>query len=76
MNYGPNDNEISELYQGSIEPDLVRFDQGEIEQVLYHSISELQMLMDSEEGNFSYWFRQIIHWYLGNPSAMEIIKKY
>jgi len=76
MNYGPNDNEISELYQGSIEPDLVRFDQGEIEQVLYQSISELQMLMDSEEGKFSYWFRQIIHWYLGNPSAMEIIKKY
>src|SRR3990172_2844418 len=26
MNYGPNDNEISALYQGEVEPALVKFD--------------------------------------------------
>lgn len=76
MNYGPNDNEISELFQGSVDPDFIKFDPGEIEQIIYHNISELQMLVESEESNFSYWFEQIIHWYLGNSCALEVIKDY
>jgi hypothetical protein len=36
MNYGMNDNEISELYQGSGRPwDLVKFDPVEIETIAY-----------------------------------------
>ena len=76
MNYGPNDNEISELYQGVVDPDTVSFDRVEIECVDYYSIAELQKLIKSEGSKFSYWFEQIIQWYLGNPSALEVLKEY
>lgn len=76
MNYGPNDNEISELYQGGVNPATIKFDPVEIERVDYYSISELQKLMECGESIFSYWFEQIIQWYLGNPSALGVIKKY
>jgi len=76
MNYGPNDNEISELYQGVVDPVIVNFDPVEIERIDYYSISELQELTESEGERFSYWFEQIIQWYLGNPSALEVLKEY
>jgi len=76
MNYGPNDNEISELYKGIVDPATVRFDPVEIERIYYYSLKELQEMMGSKENNFSYWFEQILHWYLGNPSALEVLKKY
>ncbi len=76
MNYGPNDNEISELYQGVVDPTIVNFDPVEIERVDYYSVSELQKLIKSEGHKFSYWFEQIIQWYLGNQSALEVLKEY
>ena len=76
MNYGLNDNEISILYQGVVDPVLVRFDPVEIERIDYYSLSELQNLLMSKEWVFSYWFEQIIQWNLGNPSALDVIKKY
>ena len=76
LNYGPNDNEISELYQGVVDPAIVHFDPVEIERVDYYSVSELQKLIKSERRKFSYWFEQIIQWYLGKPSALEVLKTY
>ena len=76
MNYGPNDNEISELYQGVMDPAIIRFNPVEIERIDYYSLTELQELVESEEHNFSYWFEQIIQWYLGKPSALEVLKHY
>ena len=74
MNYGPNDNEISELYQGIVDPSVVRFDPVEIERIDYYSLPELQKLMGSEKHNLSYWFEQILQWYLGEPSAVQVCK--
>ena len=76
MNYGPNDNEISKLYQGVVDPTTVNFDPIEIERVDYFSMLALQKLMESKGSIFSYWFEQIIQWYLGNPSALEVLKEY
>ena len=76
MNYGPNDNEISKLYQGVVDPAVVHFDPVEIERIDYYSLTELKELVESEEHNFSYWFEQIIQWYLGKPSALEVLKNY
>ena len=73
MNYGPNDNEISELYKGSIDPARVNFDPVEIERIDYYSLTELQEMLGNENHNFSYWFEQILQWYLGNPSALYIL---
>lgn len=76
MNYGPNDNEISELYQGTIEPIAIHYDPVEIEQIDYYTLSELQELMKNKAVIVSYWFRQIFQWYRGEPSALHILKKY
>ena len=70
MNYGPNDNEISKLYQGVVDPAIVRIDLIEIERIDYYSLTELQELLESEKRNFSYWFEQITIWYFGKPSCM------
>jgi len=74
MNYGPNDNEVSEIYRGVVNPVTVRFDQVEIERIEYFSLDKLQKLLENEKHNFSYWFEQILQWYLGNPSALHILK--
>jgi isopentenyldiphosphate isomerase len=76
MNYGPNDNEISQLYRGIVNPTSVNFDTVEIECVDYYSTAELQKLIKNVEGRCSYWFEQIIRWYTGNPSALKVLKLY
>ena len=76
MKYGPNDNEISELYQGLVDPDSVNFDPVEIERIDYYSLHELQKFVKNKEFVISYWFEQIIQWYLDNPSALEVLKEY
>ena len=73
MNYGPNDNEISQLYKGNVNPSRVKFDPVEIEHIDYYSLDELQDLLVNEKENFSYWFKQILQWYLGKPSALQIV---
>jgi isopentenyldiphosphate isomerase len=76
MNYGPNDNEISELFQGAVDPAVVDFDPVEIERIDFYSLNELKKLMGSEKHNLSYWFEQILRWYFGEPSALEVLKQY
>ena len=73
MNYGPNDNEISVLYKGNVDPASVKFDPIEIERIDYYSLNELQEMLGNEENNFSYWFEQILGWYFRKPSALQIL---
>jgi isopentenyldiphosphate isomerase len=74
MNYGPNDNEISTLFKGLVDPAGVRFDPVEIERVDYYSLSELQVLMQAGKTPFSKWFVQLLDWLYGLPSEMKIIE--
>lgn len=76
MNYGPNDNEISTIFQGEVNPAQVRFDPVEIERVDYYSLNELQELLMNKPARFSYWFRQILLWHLGEPSDLIILQNF
>jgi len=76
MNYGLNDNEISRLYEGIVEPKKVKFDPVEIEEIGYYNIDELQTMMSDEKIKFCGWFVQILNWYLGKPSEMKILKEH
>jgi len=76
MNYGPNDNEISTLYQGEVDPVKVKFDPIEVDWVGYYSLTELEEFLSQEAFIFSYWFEQIIRWYLSEESAMEVLEIY
>jgi isopentenyldiphosphate isomerase len=73
MNYGVNDNEISVLYEGVVDPEKVKFDPIEIEEINYYSIHELQEMI--KEGNviFCGWFVELLNWYLEKPTKMSFI---
>jgi isopentenyl-diphosphate delta-isomerase type 1 len=73
MNYGPGDNMISELYEGSIAPAAVSFDAGEIEQISYFDLDRLLLLLESREIAFSPWFAQLLRWYAEKPSALDVL---
>ena len=76
MNYGLNDNEISRLYEGIVEPEKVKFGPVEIEEIGYYSIDELQTMMSDENIKFCSWFVQILNWHLGKTTEMEILKEH
>jgi isopentenyl-diphosphate delta-isomerase len=76
MNYGLNDNEISKLYRGVIDPADVTFDPVEVERIDYYELAKLQNLMESGDVKFSYWFEQILRWYSGKPSALSVLASY
>lgn len=73
MNYGPNDNEISVIFRGISNPDLVLFDPDEIEKVDYFDKQELEQFMLDRPDIFSRWFFQILLWFFGKPSDLVIM---
>ncbi|MFZ5819018.1 MAG: NUDIX hydrolase [Chloroflexota bacterium] len=74
MEYGPNDNEISVLFEGAVDPGMVRFDPGEIAGVEYHRLAELRAFMENGERPFSYWFAQLFRWALDEPSRLQVLE--
>jgi isopentenyl-diphosphate Delta-isomerase len=76
MNYGPNDNLISTLYEGIINSDKTKIDLNEVANIMYYSLPELQELLLQRKNPFSRWFQQLILWYLGKPSEIKIITGY
>lgn len=76
MNYGTNDNEISMLFEGAVQPGMVRFDADEIAGIEYHRLAELRSFMENGERPFSHWFEQLIHWALDEPSELQILETY
>ena len=75
MNYGVNDNEISTLYKGVVDPATVKFDPIEIEQIAYYSVDEIKKMM-SDKSIFCGWFTEIMAWYFGLPAKLTVLKVY
>ncbi|MEW6241212.1 MAG: NUDIX domain-containing protein [Chloroflexota bacterium] len=71
LNYGPNDNEISLLFTGTVYPARVHFDPVEIAQVDYLSITELLDWAGRDESDLCYWFIQLLRWYAGGEKAVS-----
>jgi isopentenyldiphosphate isomerase len=72
MNYGVNDNEISTLYEGMVDPAKVKFDPVEIEEINYYTLNELQQMVNEGEVTFCGWFVELLNWYAGKPSKIII----
>ena len=76
MNYGPNDNEISMLFRGQVDPAAVIFDPVEIEKVGYlYGGQLLKFIQDGNEAVCS-WFANIIRWYSGEKEKLQILQIY
>jgi 16S rRNA (adenine1518-N6/adenine1519-N6)-dimethyltransferase len=76
MVYGPNDFEICLLYEGRGNPALVRFDPQEVERIASYRLEELETFIERGDIEFSSWFVQLLFWYLGRPSIMQVLSIY
>jgi isopentenyldiphosphate isomerase len=72
MNYGINDNEISTLYEGTVDPAKVKFDPVEIEEIYYFNLNELQEMIQEGNVQFCGWFVELLNWYSGKPTKMSL----
>lgn len=73
MNYGVNDNEISELFQGIVEPGQVKFDPVEIETIAYLGMDELKGLLRDGNIKFCGWFIELLNLYLNGKGNMQVM---
>jgi isopentenyl-diphosphate delta-isomerase len=73
MKYGPNDNEISTLYEGVVDPSRVIFDREEIEEINYYTIDEIHEMMKNTNVKFCGWFVEILNWYMKKPAILQIL---
>ena len=76
MNYGPNDDQICQLYEGRVNPDLAHFDPLEVEAIAYRSLDELEALLHRGGVSFCGWFVQLLAWYMGRSVEMKIMQTY
>ena len=72
MNYGINDNEISTLYEGTVDPAKIKFDPVEIEEIYYFNLNELQGMIQEGNVQFCSWFVELLNWYSGKPTKMSL----
>jgi len=72
--YGPNDNKISQLFEGVVRPDSVHIDPQEVERVTYHSLPELLAIRDAKTALFCRWFEQLLLWYCRKPCQLRILE--
>lgn len=73
MNYGPGDNMISTLYEGTVDREAIRADANEVERIIYYSLSELKELLAQDAVLCSRWFEQLFFWYTGKSSDIQVI---
>jgi isopentenyldiphosphate isomerase len=76
MDYGPNDREICQLYEGRVDPSRVRFDPVEVERIAFYSLNELEQLIQNGQVAFSGWFVQLLRWYQNRPSELQVLETY
>ncbi len=71
MNYGVNDNEVSELYEGVVDPTQVTFDPVEVESIQYYNTEELRAIMRNPNVKLCGWFVELLDLYLNGRGKME-----
>jgi len=74
MEYGFNDNEISEIYEGSLNGLSVQFDPGEIAEVKFMSLDEIKVEIDKNPEYYCYWFIQLMRWYFGGIANLRELR--
>jgi isopentenyldiphosphate isomerase len=76
MKYGINDNEISLLYEGRIDPAQVKFDPIEIESIQYLHLEQLRKMIKEDRSQFCGWFVEILCAYDNEPTErLQLLEK-
>ena len=76
MNYGPNDNEFSEVFEGTFDDIPITIDHNEVEEIAFHAIPELEEMMLTGKSQIAPWFVQLLQWYTGKSAVMEVLWEY
>jgi isopentenyldiphosphate isomerase len=77
MQYGPNDNEISLLYEGTVDPARVNFDPVEIESIQYLSMDEVDQMVRNQPSLCCGWFLELWCAYKNEPTrSLQVVDKY
>lgn len=71
MEYGFNDNEISEIYEGSLKGRSVQFDPGEIAEVKFMHLEKIRADIVDNKGQYCYWFVELMNWYFGQAAKLK-----
>lgn len=72
MNYGPNDNMISELYECHYDGS-VQIDKHETQSLETFHLNEIKEMLSKYEGKFAPWAKEMLRWYLKIPSRIEVL---
>jgi isopentenyldiphosphate isomerase len=72
-NYGPNDNEISMVFEGRVDPARVQFDPQEVSEVAYLHPEEVLVRMDQNPKEFCGWFIQIMKFRAGRAVDFQVM---
>jgi len=75
LTYGPNDVEISTVFEGSADPARVRFDADEVAEVELIAVEALVERMGVRPQEYCGWFIEIMRLYLGRPAGVQVIGK-
>ena len=73
MEYGPNDNEVSVIYKGLATSQEVRFDPVEISEVRFMDMDEIKAGIFESSEEYCYWFIEIMKWYFGLETKLELL---
>ncbi|MBI3169531.1 MAG: NUDIX domain-containing protein [Chloroflexi bacterium] len=73
MEYGPNDNEISLVYAGKVDPQQVQFDPEEISEIKFMSLDEIRVGIVHEKGIYCGWFVELMNWYFGQATRLKVL---
>lgn len=77
MKYGINDNEISLLYEGMVDPTRVKFDPVEIESIQYLDLDELRGMIKANPSQCCGWFIEILHAFDNKPTRqLQLLETY
>jgi len=75
MEYGPNDNEVSTIFEGRVTSQNIRFDPVEISEIFFMEMDEIKEGIFKSTKLFCPWFTEIMKWYFGLNSKLEILEK-
>ena len=67
---------INELYEGVCDVgdnEPLTINRHEIQQIVYHTIPEIEEMMALGQVPFTSWFVQLLRWYTGKPADMQVV---
>lgn len=74
MNYGQHDNMITEVFE--IHSDAkMKLDENETSNIIFVPKQKIPELLEKENDKFPPWTREILKWYVGLPSKIEVFNR-